>query len=202
MAADELGGGVDYDIRAVLDGADQVRGAEGIVDDKGQTVGVGDFGDGIDVGDVAVGIAQGLQIDGFRVGPDGAFQLFQVMGIHEGGRDAVMGQSMGQQVVAAPVDCLLGYNMAAVLGQGQDGICNGRRAGSQGQSRHTAFQGRQSLLQHVLGGIGQAAVDIPGIRQIEAGRRVGGIPEDIGSGLVDGHRPGIRGRVGLLLSYV
>ena len=33
VAADELGGGMDDDICAVLNGTDQVRGAEGIIDD-------------------------------------------------------------------------------------------------------------------------------------------------------------------------
>ena len=113
-----------------------------------------------------------------------------------------MGQGMLQQVVAAPVDGLLGHDVPAVLGQGLDGVCNGRRAGSQGQRRRAALQGRDPLLQHVLGGIGQAAIDIARIRQAEPGGRMGGIPEYIGCGLVDGHGPGVCGRIGALLSYV
>ena len=38
MAADELGSGVDDDVSAMLDGTDQVRGAEGIIDDQRQAV--------------------------------------------------------------------------------------------------------------------------------------------------------------------
>ena len=38
MAADELGGGMNNDICAVLNGTDQVWGAEGIIDDQRQAV--------------------------------------------------------------------------------------------------------------------------------------------------------------------
>ena len=47
VAADELGGGVDHDVCAVLDGADQVRGAEGVIDDDRKTMLLGDLGDGV-----------------------------------------------------------------------------------------------------------------------------------------------------------
>ena len=55
VAADELGGGMDDDICAVLNGTDQVRGAEGIIDDQRQAVLVRDGCNGIDIGDIAVG---------------------------------------------------------------------------------------------------------------------------------------------------
>ena len=85
VAADELGGGVDHDVRAVLDGPDQIGGAEGVVDDQGQAVLVGNGRDGVDVGNVGVGVAQGLQIDGLGVGLNGVFHLLKVVGVHKGG---------------------------------------------------------------------------------------------------------------------
>ena len=63
MAADELGGGVNNDVCAVLQRADQVRGAEGVVDDKRNAVLVGDSGNGVNVGDVGVGVAKRFNID-------------------------------------------------------------------------------------------------------------------------------------------
>ena len=105
MAADELGGRVDHDVCAVLDGADQVRGAEGVVDDQRQAVLVGNGGNGINVGDIAVGVAQGLQIDGLGVGLDGVLHLGQIVSVDKGGGHAELGQGVLQQVVAAAVDC-------------------------------------------------------------------------------------------------
>ena len=202
MAADELGGGVDHDVGSVLNGPDQVGGAKGVVDDQGQTVLVGDLRDGVNVGNIAVGVAQGLQIDGLGVGLDGALHLRQIMGIHKSSGDAELGQRMGQQVEAAAVDGLLGNNVVAGLGQSLDGVCNGRGTGGQGQSRHAALQSRDALFQHILGGVGQAAVDVAGVRQAEPGRRVGGVAEDVGSGLVNGDRTGIGGGVSLFLADV
>ena len=57
MAADELRCGVNNDVSAMLKGAEQVGGAEGVVNHNGQAVLLGDFGNGIDVGDVGVGVA-------------------------------------------------------------------------------------------------------------------------------------------------
>ena len=147
VAADELGGGVDHDVCAVLDGPDQIGGAEGVVDDQGQAVLVGDGGDGVDVGDVAVGVAQGLQVDCLGVVLDGALHLGQVVGVHKGGGDAVLGQGVGQQVVGAAVDGLLGHDVLAVPGQGLNGVGDGGGTGGHGQRSHAALQGGDALLQ-------------------------------------------------------
>ena len=63
VAAQELGGGMHHDVGPVLDGADQVRCAEGVVDHQGEAVLVGDCRDGVDIRDVAVGVAQGFQVN-------------------------------------------------------------------------------------------------------------------------------------------
>ena len=78
--------------------------------------------------------------------------------------------------------------------------CDGGSTGGSCQSGYAALQCRDALFQHVLGGIGQTAVDIAGIRQTEPGGGVGGVFEYIGSGLVNGHRAGISSGVGLLLT--
>ena len=186
----------------MLDGPDQVGRAEGVVDDQGQAVRVGDGRDGVDVGDVGVGVAQGLQVHGLGVGPDGGLHLLQVVGVDEGGLHPEVGQGLAQQVVAAAVDGLLGHDVVALLGQGLDGVGDGRRAGGHRQGRGAALQGRHTLFQHLLGGVGQPAVDVAALGQAEAGLRLGRVAEYIGGGLVDGHRPGVGGGVGLLLAHV
>ena len=60
MTAKELGGRVHDDVRAVLDGTNQIRRAEGVVDHKRNAVTVCNVGHRADVGHVAVGIAQRL----------------------------------------------------------------------------------------------------------------------------------------------
>ena len=202
VAADELGGRVEYDVRSVLDGPDQIGCAEGVVDCQRDAMGMSDGRDGVDVGNIGIRIAQGLQIDGFGVGPDRCRHFFQIVGVHESGLDAVEGKRMGQQVVASAVDGLLRNDMVTFLGQREDRIGDRRGAGSQRQRPHAAFECGKALFQYVLRGVCESAVDIARVRQIEARRRMGGVVKNIGCGLVNGDSSGIGGGVGLFLADV
>ena len=193
---------MDYNVRAMLNGANQIGCAERVVDNQRQTVGMSDLGNGADVGNITVGVAQGLQIDGLGIGPDCVSDSVQIVGIHESGRYTELRQGVGQQIVAAAIDGLLRYDVFPCLGQGLDGVGDRRRAGSQRQNCHTALQGRETLFQHILGRVGQTSVDIPSIRQSEAGSGMSGVPEHIGSSLVNWHRPGVGGGVRLFLAHM
>jgi len=107
---------------------------------------------------------------------------------------------MLQKIVAAAVYGLLRHKMAAVLAQGFQGIGNGRRAGRKGQSRRPSLQGRHPFLQYVLGGVCKPAVNIAGVSQAKPGCRVFAAVEYIGGGGIDGHGPGVGGRVRPLLA--
>lgn len=65
-----------------------------------------------------------------------------------------------------------------------------------------AFEGRDAVFEHALGGVGQTSVDVARVRQSEAGLGVVEVVEDVAGGLVDRHRAGVGGRVGLLLADV
>ena len=173
---------MNNNVSAVLNGADQVRGAEGVVDDQGQAVLVGNLGNGVNVGNVRVGVAQGLQVDGAGVLLDGVLDLGQVMGVDEGGSHAESGQGVLQQVGGTAVDGLLGDDVTAVLGS------------------HAALKGCDALLEHILGGVGQTAVNVACVLQVEAVSGVLGVMEHVGSGLVNRHGAGIGDGVSLLLA--
>ena len=66
------------------------------------------------------------------------------------------------------------------LRQRLNGIGDGRCAGGRGQSGHAALKGRHALLEHVLRGVCQAAVDVARVRQAEAGRSLRAVAEHIG----------------------
>ena len=173
----------------MFDRTDQIRGAEGVVDDQWQTVFMGNLCYRIDVRNVAVGIAQSFQINGPGVFLNGIFYLVQVMGVNKGCFNAVGRQRVFQQVEAAAVDGFLGNNVTAVGCQRLHSISHRRRAGGQSQRRTAAFQSCQPFFQHILGGIGQTSVNVAGVFQTEAVRRVLTVVEYIGSGLVNRHRP-------------
>ena len=124
------------------------------------------------------------------------------MRVHERRRDAVLRQRVRQQVIGAAVDRLLRDNVVALPRKRLNGIGDGRCAGGRGQSGHAALKGRHALLEHVLRGVRQAAVDVARVRQAEAGRSLRAVAEHIGCRLVDGHGAGIGCGIGLLLANV
>ena len=202
VAADELGGRMDNDVGTMLDRADQVGRAEGVVDDKRNTVLVGDSGNGVNVGDVGVGVAKRFNIDSAGVVLNGSLDLGQVMGVDKSRLHTERGQRVGQQVGGAAVDGFLRHNVPAVLGQCLKGVVDGSGAGGNGQRGNAALQSRDALFKNILGGVGQAAVDVALGLQGKAVSGILGIGEHIGSGLVDGHRTGIGDGIGLLLADV
>ena len=109
---------------------------------------------------------------------------------------------MGDEVVGAAVEVVGCHDVVARLGDVLQGVGDGCRAAGHGQARHTALERRHAVLEHGLCGVGQAAVDVAGIAQAEAVGSVLRVVEHIARGLVDRHRTGIGGRVGLLLSDV
>ena len=143
-----------------------------------------------------------IQIDGLGVGLNGVLHLGQIVSVDKGGGHAELGQGVLQQVVAAAVDGLLCHDVVTGLCQRLDGVGDGGSAGSGGQSSHAALQSSDTLLEHILRGVGQAAVDVARIGQTETVSGVLAVAEHIGSGLVDGHGAGIGCGIGLLLANV
>ena len=163
---------------------------------------MGNFRNGIDVGDVAVGVSQGFQIDSLCIFLNSVFHFFQIVSVHKRRCNTVLRQRMFQQIVASAVDGLLDHDVSAVGCQRLHGIGDCRCAGSHGQRRAAAFQCGQPFFQHVLGGIGQAPVNVAGVFQAETVRRVLTVVKYIGSSLVNRHCPGIGSRICLFLSNV
>ena len=150
MAADELGGGMDYDICSVFNRADEVWCAKGVINHKRQTVCMSNFCDCINVRDIAVWVAQRFQVDSFGICLYGGGQFFKVMGIHKGCGDSELRKCVCQQIIAAAIDCLLCYNVIAGLCQSLNGIgdCGSTRCGCQCSS--AAFKRGKPLFQYVL----------------------------------------------------
>src|SRR3712207_7713840 len=71
VAADELGGAVYHDVGTMLNGANKIRSAEGIVDDERQLMAVGNVRPFVNVGHVGVRIAEGFGVEGPCLGTYG-----------------------------------------------------------------------------------------------------------------------------------
>ena len=188
------------DIRAVLDGANQIGCAEGVVDYKGDLMSMGDRCDGVDVWDIGVGIAQRFQIDRLGIGPNSSCHFFQIVGIYKCRFNTVKRKRMCQQIVAAAVDRLLGDDVISLLRQRLDDIGYSRRTGSKGQRAHAAFQSSEPFFQHILCGVGETSVDISRIGKAEASCSVGRVVKHIGGRLINGYGAGISRGIGLFLA--
>ncbi len=88
------------------------------------------------------------------------------------------------------------------LRQCLEGVADGRRAGGHRQRRHALFKRRNAPFKDVVGGVGQAAVDVAGVPKAEAVGGVLAVVEHEGGGGVDRHRAGVGGGVGGLLADV
>ena len=202
VTADELGCGMHHDVGTVFQRANQVRRTEGVVNHHRDLVLVGNLRNGLDIRDVGVRVAEGLDQDELGVFLDGAFNFFEVAGVHEGSLNPERTERVFQEVVGTAVNGTLSHNMVTLAGESRDGVSEGCGTRSDGETGDTAFEGSDALFENVLRGVGEAAVDVAGILQVEAVRSVLGAVENVRGGLVNRYRARIGCGVRLFLANV
>ena len=183
-------------IGAVVERLHQPRRGEGRVDQQRQAVFMGDRRDGRDVEHVQSRVAEGLAEEQPRLGADRRTPGVMVAGAHESRGDAEARQGVVQQVVGAAVERARADDVAAGAGQRADrqvqrGLTTGR-----GDRAHAAFERRHSLLEHRIGRIRDAAVDVSRALHVEQRRCVLAVLEDERGRQVDGYGARAGGRVG------
>ena len=182
VAADPLGGRVDDDVCAVVDGADEVApGAKGVVDlpskvsaqqaqkhscedgrggdpyDQRHALVMRRLGNGLEVGHVVARVADGLEVDGLGLVVDGGGDVLGAVALDELGGDAQARQKDLELVVGAAVQVGGGDNVVAGVRQRVDGHELRALARRGGQRGHAAFQGGHALLEDVDGGLGRVS---------------------------------------------
>lgn len=202
VTAEELGGGMDYDVRAVLNGADEVRCAEGVVDHKRKSVPVRQSRQSVDVRNVAVGVSEGFDVNRPCVVLNCVFNLGEIVNVYERCGDPEAGERVGQQIVASAVNGFLSYEVSAVLTERFQRVGDSRGTGGECESGNASLKGGDALFKHVLRGVGQSAVDVSGVCKTEARRRMSGIVKYVRGGRVNRYGAGIGGGVGIFLTDV
>ena len=206
VAADELGGRVHDDVGTPLEGPEQPRRGHGVVDDQGDAVLVGHPGHALEVEDVVAGVADGLGEEGLRVRSHRAAPGVEIVGVvDERDVDAPLRERVVQEVVGAAVQRGGRDDVAALLGQVHDGERlrgltrgDGEGAGDADGGLGATFESGDPGLEHPLGGVHDAGVDVADLGQGEQVGGVGRVPELVRGRLVDRHRPGPGGGVGFL----
>ena len=175
MTADKLRRGMYDYVRAVLNGANEIGSAEGVVNHEGQTVPVRKRGKSIYVGNVAVGISKSFNVYGSCVLAYCAFDLGQVVDVYKGCADAERGERVGEQIVASAVYGLLSDDVTAVLTECLEGVtdCGGTRR--QTKRGNAALKCGNSFLKGFLCGVCESALDVTRVLKTEASRGVCGI---------------------------
>ncbi len=187
MAADKLGGGVDDDVSAPLDGPAKRGRRAGVVDDQRHSVLVRDLGQLLDIADVELRIAQGLGVNGLRLFVDCRAQPVEVVGVHKFHLDPELGQRVVKQVVGAAVERGRGNDLVSRRRQRDDDEGFGGLPRGQRQPRNAAFERGDALLEHVGGRVHDPGVDVAELLQGKQSRGVVGIVEHVGRGLVNRH---------------
>ena len=183
------------DVRAVLEGFAQIGRRHRVVDDQGQAVPVREGCHLLDVGHVALWIAERLHEYGLRPVVDQALEGLGFAVIGESALNAVLRQGMGEEVVCAAVQRAGGNEVVSRLRDGEDCVRGRRLPGGQCQRGDAALEGGQPLLEHVLGRIHDAAVDVAGHLEIEQVGPVLRAVEGVRHGLVQRYGYGFGDRI-------
>ena len=109
MSAQPLGEGVDDDVRTMIDGTLQIRGAEGGIHDQRQPMIVRNFGDGLDISYIQPWIAHRFAEEQLGLGGNGLGKILRIIRVHKVGVDIELRKDVFELRVAAPVK-IIGRN--------------------------------------------------------------------------------------------
>ncbi|MCY1288947.1 hypothetical protein D9M70_380140 [compost metagenome] len=174
----------------------QVRRGHGVVDDQRHAVVMRHARDRLDVDHVAERVAHRLDEHGLGALVDQIAEARRVAAVGEAGLDARLRQRVRQQVVGAAIQLARRNDVVAGLRDGLDRVGDRGHARGQRQRAHAALERGQALLEHVVGRVHDAAVDIARHLQVEQVGAVLRVVEGVGHRLVDGHRHGAGSRIG------
>ena len=160
VPAQVLGERMDHDVGAMLERAQQVWRGYRVIDDQRHAVLVRHGSDLLDVGDIAQRVADRLDEHGLGALVDEGGERRRIGRIGKARGDAELRQRVRKQVVRAAVQGGGRDDVVAGLGNGLDRIRDRRLSRRQRQRPHAALERSQALLEHVLGGIHDARINI------------------------------------------
>ncbi len=131
-----------------------------------------DRADARDVEHVQAGVAERLAEQQFRVGADRGAPCVDVARLDERGLDAEARQRVVQQIVAAAVERAGGHHVRAGTGQRGDRQMQGGLAAGGGDRADAALQCGDAFLEHRIGRVADAAVDVARALHVEQRCRV------------------------------
>ena len=197
VAAQKLRRRMHDDVRTMLDRADQVGRRQRVVDDQGHAGLARHRRDCLDIGDRAAGIGDGLDEDRLGARRNPALEAADIIGIGPHHVPAKALEGVGELVDRAAIEFSRGDEFVArhqelLQRHHLRGVAGGNR-----ERRGAALERRDAFLQHGVGGIADAGIDVAERLQPEQRGGMVGVVEDKGCGLVDRRRPCAGSGIGL-----
>ena len=148
VAAQEFGQRMHDDVGAVVERLEQDRRRDRVVDDQRHAVAVRDLGQRLDVADIAGGIADGLGEHRLGVLVDQPLDRVGLVAVGEASGDALARQNVAEQRVRRAVELRHGDDVAAVIGDIDEGEMQRGLAGRDRERADAAFELGDALLEH------------------------------------------------------
>ena len=197
MAAEELGQRVQYNIGAIVDGTHQYGCRHGIVDDERHSGPMCHIGDRFKITDVAGRVAHRFAEESTSIFIDQCFKIDRLIGLGEADRDAEPRQHVSEQGMGRAIKLWHGNDVSAGIRNIQRRIIQRGLPGAHAQGGRAAFEQSHTLFEHCIGGISDAGIPVAVDFEIEQSRAVLRTVEGIGHGLIDRHRDGSGGGIGV-----
>jgi hypothetical protein len=185
VSADPLRKGVNDDVSAVVDGAEEGRRREGGVNDERQVVLLSDGGVFFDVSDVENRVADRFNVDRTGLVIDSSFNSGKVVQLGEASGDAVVRKDGIKHGVGATVKVVSSNKFVASLKDVDDSVVNSSRTRGNADGANATFEGSDTLFQHIVGWVHQAGIDVAEFLETEEVSTVLGVLEDVSRRAVD-----------------
>ena len=186
MTGEELRRRVDDHIRPELEGANDVRRRDGVVDDERDAVSTCDLRDGGDIDEVVLRVRDRLDEDRLRSGRDGPIPLGAVVGVpHVVDADAEARERAVEEDACAAVDARGGDETLAASCETKQQACDRGLARADDDRAGATLQGRESTLGDVMRRVRVARVELPLIGAREPRLRLGEVIEQVRRAQVD-----------------
>ena len=183
------------DVGAILKRPKQNRRRHRVINDQRDAMLVRNARQAFDVRNVSSGIPDALAINRARILVDHFFDVFRLITRRESPADSALRQNVLDECVARAVELRRSNNVCAGLGDIHQRIFDRGHSRTDAECFNAAFKRRNALLEHRVGRIADARVDVSDdfvIKQSSAVRRIVEFKRD---GLINRHRHRFRGGV-------
>ena len=141
---------MNNDICSMLKRTDEIRCAEGVVDDEWDAVLMSNSCNAFKVENVRVRVAESLGIYYFSIRLDCCLESVKVVYVDDGVADTLSREGVGDEVVAATIEVVGCYDMVTSLYDVLESVCDGCCTRSNCKTSYATFKGSNTVFENTL----------------------------------------------------